>query len=73
MRPLKFVWFSVAVCGIFGSALAFWVQGYAQRELPLSRMAVILIMEPVFGVIFSMAILGGGSWERAAGPDALSS
>ncbi len=34
LPAVNFVWLSVAVCGIFGSALAFWVQGYVQRELP---------------------------------------
>ncbi len=58
LPAVNFVWISVAVCGIFGSALAFWVQGYVQRELPPARVAVILIMEPVFGVVFSLAILG---------------
>ncbi len=58
LPAVNFVWFSVAVCGIFGSALAFWVQGYVQRELSPSRVAIILIMEPVFGVVFSLAILG---------------
>lgn len=58
LPAVGFVWFSVAVCGIFGSALAFWVQAYAQRETPPSRIAVIIILEPVFGVVFGIALLG---------------
>ncbi len=70
LPAVNFVWLSVAVCGIFGSALAFWVQGYAQRELPPARIAVILIMEPVFGVIFSLIIpnerLSARGWTGCA-------
>jgi drug/metabolite transporter (DMT)-like permease len=53
-----YVWMSVIVCGLLASALAFYVQGYAQRVLSPARTAMVLIMEPVFSLIFGMMLLG---------------
>lgn len=53
-----FVWLTIAVCGILASALAFFVQGWAQRYISAVRTSVILIMEPVFSVVFGIALLG---------------
>ncbi len=52
------LWFTIVICGIFASALAFWVQANAQRVLSPVRTAVVLIMEPVFSVFFGMLLLG---------------
>ena len=52
------VWVSIIVCGVFASAVAFYVQGYAQKILTPVRTSIILIMEPVFSVIFGIIILG---------------
>lgn len=46
------VWFALLVCGILASALAFAVQTWAQRILPASRVALILISEPALGGLF---------------------
>jgi drug/metabolite transporter (DMT)-like permease len=48
---------SVIVCGLFASALAFYVQGYAQKVLTPSRTSMVLIMEPVFSLMFGMILL----------------
>lgn len=51
------VWSTIAVCGIVASALAFYIQAYAQRVLSPVRVSVVLIMEPVFSVIFGILLL----------------
>jgi len=53
-----YVWMSVIVCGLLASALAFYVQGYAQKVLTPSRTAMVLIMEPVFSLVFGIILLG---------------
>jgi drug/metabolite transporter (DMT)-like permease len=51
------VWVSIVVCGVFASAIAFYVQGYAQRFLTPVRTSMVLIMEPVFSVLFGIILL----------------
>ena len=51
------VWSTIAVTGIVASALAFYVQAYAQRVLSPVRVSVVLIMEPVFSVLFGILLL----------------
>jgi drug/metabolite transporter (DMT)-like permease len=53
-----YVWLTIIVCGVFASALAFFVQAWAQREISPVRTSVVLIMEPVFSVLFGMVLLG---------------
>jgi drug/metabolite transporter (DMT)-like permease len=53
-----FVWMTILVCGVLASAVAFYVQGYAQRILTPVRTSMVLIMEPVFSVLFGIIILG---------------
>lgn len=64
------VWVALVVTGVFGSAVAFAVQTYAQRHLSPTRTALILIMEPVFGGIFGYFfahdVLGVRGWAGAA-------
>jgi drug/metabolite transporter (DMT)-like permease len=52
------VWPALAITGVFASAIAFWVQTYAQQRLPASRAALILTMEPVFTVFFAFLLAG---------------
>jgi len=52
------VWPALAITGIFASAIAFWVQTYAQQRLPASRAALILTMEPAFTVFFAFLLVG---------------
>jgi drug/metabolite transporter (DMT)-like permease len=49
---------AIAITGIFASAIAFWVQTYAQQRLPASRAALILTMEPAFTVFFAFLLVG---------------
>ncbi len=53
-----FAWMTIAVCGFFASAVAFFIQAWAQRLLSPVRTSVVLIMEPVFSVLFGMILLG---------------
>ncbi|MDQ6710196.1 MAG: DMT family transporter [Candidatus Dormibacteraeota bacterium] len=48
---------ALAITGIFASALAFWVQTYAQQRLPASRAALIISMEPIFTVFFAFLLV----------------
>jgi drug/metabolite transporter (DMT)-like permease len=59
-----YVWLTIIVCGLFASALAFYVQAWAQRLLSPVRTSVVLIMEPVFSVLFGIILLGEGlTWR----------
>jgi len=46
------VWFAILTCGVLASAVAFVVQTWAQRRIPPSRVALILVTEPAFGGLF---------------------
>jgi len=52
------VWPALAITGVFASAVAFWVQTYAQQRLPASRTALILTTEPAFTVFFAFLLVG---------------
>lgn len=43
-----FVWVAILVTAVLATALAFFIQTAAQAVLPPTRVAVILVMEPVF-------------------------
>jgi drug/metabolite transporter (DMT)-like permease len=49
---------AIAITGLFASAIAFWIQTYAQQRLPASRAALILTMEPAFTVFFAFLLVG---------------
>lgn len=53
-----FVWGAILLCGVVASALAFFIQTWAQRRIPPSRVALILVMEPAFGGLFGWTISG---------------
>lgn len=52
------VWFAIVLCGVLASAVAFIVQTWAQRRIPPSRVALILVTEPAFGGVFGWATAG---------------
>lgn len=52
LPPNTGVWGAVAVTGLLASALAFFVQTYAQKTVGPTRTAVVLTAEPVFAGIF---------------------
>ncbi len=49
---------AIVITGVFASALAFVVQTWAQRRLPPSRVAIILVTETAFGGLFGWAAAG---------------
>ncbi|MFH1150497.1 MAG: DMT family transporter [Actinomycetota bacterium] len=68
LPPNGFVWMTVIICGALASALAFYVQGHAQKVLTPVRTSMVLIMEPVFSVVFGIIILGESlTWRGAVG------
>jgi drug/metabolite transporter (DMT)-like permease len=52
------VWFAILLTALAATALAFFVQTWAQAHLPPTRAAVVMTMEPVFAGAFGVA-LGG--------------
>jgi drug/metabolite transporter (DMT)-like permease len=56
--PPREVWFALVLTGLVASAVAYFVQTWAQRRLSASRTAVILTTEPVFAGIFGYLLAG---------------
>ena len=56
--PPAGVWFAIVITGVFASALAFYVQTWAQAHLDASRTALILATEPAWAVVASVALAG---------------
>jgi drug/metabolite transporter (DMT)-like permease len=52
------VWLAAAFCGVGATAAAFWCMTWAQRVVPESQAAIILLLEPV-----SAAVLGALAGE----------
>jgi len=50
------VWFAVIFTAIFATAIAFFVQTYAQSIMDASRVAIILTLEVVFAAAMSVAV-----------------
>lgn len=46
------VWTAILIIGILGTALGFYVQTRAQVESSPNRIALIIVLEPVFGGLF---------------------
>ena len=53
-----YAWVTIVVCAVLASAAAFYVQAWAQREISPVRTSMVLIMEPVFSVLFGILLLG---------------
>ncbi len=49
---------AIVITGVFASAVAFVIQTWAQRKLPPSRVAIILVTETAFGGLFGWAAAG---------------
>ena len=58
MRPSPTVWAAVAITGLLCTALAFFVQAWAQQSTSASHTALIFSTEPVFAWITSAILLG---------------
>jgi drug/metabolite transporter (DMT)-like permease len=52
------VWSALAVTGVLATAGGFYVQVLAQQQLPASRAAIILTLEPVFATLFGFLLAG---------------
>jgi drug/metabolite transporter (DMT)-like permease len=52
------VWFAIVVTGVFASALAFYIQTWAQQHLSASRTALILTTEPAWAVLAAVVLAG---------------
>jgi len=61
------VWLALLITGILGSALAFVVQTWAQKTLLPSRVALIFVLEPVFGGIFGWSVAGAVDMRELVG------
>jgi drug/metabolite transporter (DMT)-like permease len=56
--PTPNVWFAIVVTGVFASALAFYVQTWAQQHLSASRTALILTTEPAWALLAAVVLAG---------------
>jgi drug/metabolite transporter (DMT)-like permease len=56
--PSPSVWFAIVITGVFASAVAFYVQTWAQAHLDASRTALILATEPAWALVASVALAG---------------
>jgi drug/metabolite transporter (DMT)-like permease len=52
------VWIALAVTAVFASALAFFIQTYAQQHASPARTALILASEPAFAGLFAYLLKG---------------
>jgi drug/metabolite transporter (DMT)-like permease len=56
--PSPPVWFALVVTGVAASAVAFFIQTWAQQQLSASRTALILATEPAWALFFSVLLTG---------------
>ncbi len=56
--PSPDVWLAIAVTGVFASALAFYIQTWAQQHLSASRTALILTTEPAWALVAAVVLAG---------------
>jgi drug/metabolite transporter (DMT)-like permease len=56
--PSAGIWLAIVVTGVFASALAYYIQTWAQAHLAATRTAVILTMEPAWALAASIILAG---------------
>ncbi len=56
--PTAAVWLAIVVTGVFASALAFYIQTWAQQHLSASRTALILTTEPAWALVAAVVLAG---------------
>jgi drug/metabolite transporter (DMT)-like permease len=56
--PTPQVWVAIVVTGVLASALAFYIQTWAQAHLDASRTALILATEPAWALVASIVLAG---------------
>jgi drug/metabolite transporter (DMT)-like permease len=58
MPPNPVVWRIIGITGVLATAVAFFVQTWAQSLVSATRAAVVMTMEPVFAGLFAVVIGG---------------
>jgi drug/metabolite transporter (DMT)-like permease len=56
--PSQGVWLAIVITGVFASALAYYIQTWAQQHLSASRTALILATEPAWAVAAAVLLAG---------------
>jgi drug/metabolite transporter (DMT)-like permease len=56
--PSPDVWIAIVITGVFASALAFYIQTWAQAHIDASRTALIIAMEPAWAVAAAVVLAG---------------
>ena len=56
--PSGQVWIALAITGVFASALAFYIQTWAQAHIEPSRTALILATEPAWALVAAFLLAG---------------
>jgi len=56
--PPPSVWFAIVITGVFASAIAFYIQTWAQAHLDASRTALILATEPAWALVAAVVLAG---------------
>jgi drug/metabolite transporter (DMT)-like permease len=56
LPPDSSVWWTIGITAVLATALAFLVQTWAQSIISPTLTAIVLIMEPVFAGVFSVAV-----------------
>ena len=56
--PSASVWFAIAITGVFASALAFFIQTWAQGFISANRTALILASEPAWALVAAVTLAG---------------
>jgi drug/metabolite transporter (DMT)-like permease len=51
-------WVAIVITGVFASALAFYIQTWAQQHLSASRTALILTTEPAWALVAAVVLAG---------------
>ncbi len=69
--PTPSVWFAIFITGVFASAIAFYLQTWAQRHLDASRTALILATEPAWALVAAVVLAGQRLDDVQAGGAAL--
>ncbi|MCX7006202.1 MAG: DMT family transporter [Kiritimatiellaeota bacterium] len=58
VMPPAGVWFALIITGVFASAIAYLVQTYVQQRLSAVETALIMLLEPLFAVLFGFLLQG---------------
>jgi drug/metabolite transporter (DMT)-like permease len=67
MPPNPGVWGVIGITGVLATAVAFFVQTWAQSLVSATRAAVVMTMEPVFAGLFAVVIGGNQLTLRTLG------